>query len=163
MLIDVVSKNGNLLLSIPLRGDGSIDDKARAVVEGIGGWMTIHREAIIGTRPWRIFGEGPAQEEAPSLSVQGFNEGKGKAFTGDDVRFTTKGNVLYAFIMGTPTGKQIRIKSLGRSAPDSPVVGKIQLLGSKDRISFQQLDDALEVQIPDSFVQNDIAAVLKIT
>ncbi len=163
MLIDVVSKNGNLLLSVPLRGDGSIDEKARGVVEGIGGWMALHREAIIGTRPWRIFGEGPAQEEAPSLNVQGFNEGKGKAFTGDDVRFTTKGNVLYAFIMGTPTGKQIKIKSLGRSAPDTPVVGKVQLLGSKDRISFRQLDDALEVQIPDSFAQNDIALVLKIT
>jgi Alpha-L-fucosidase len=163
MLIDVVSKNGNLLLSVPLRGDGSIDDKARGVVEGIGGWMVVHREAIIGTRPWHIFGEGPAQEEAPSLSVQGFNEGKGKAFTSDDVRFTTKGNVLYTFIMGIPTEKRIRIKSLGRSAPDTPAVSRIQLLGSDDRIFFRQLDDALEVRIPDSVVQNDIATVLKIT
>jgi alpha-L-fucosidase len=163
MLIDVVSKNGNLLLSVPLRGDGSIDDRAREVVTGIGGWMAVHSEAIIGTRPWHIFGEGPAQEEAPSLHVQGFNEGKGKAFTSDDVRFTTKGNVMYAFIMGTLTKKQLRIKSLGRLAPNSRKVGQVQLLGTNDRIAFQQLDNDLVVTIPDSFVQNSIATVLKIS
>jgi alpha-L-fucosidase len=163
MLIDVVSKNGNLLLSVPLRGDGSIDYKAREVVQGIGNWMAVHKEAIIGTRPWLIFGEGPAQEEAPSLSVQGFNEGKGKAFTSDDIRFTTKGNILYAFIMGIPTKEQIKIKSLGRSANHSITLNRVRLLGSDDRISFQQFDDALHVSIPDSSVQNNIAMVLKIT
>ena len=163
MLIDVVSKNGNLLLSVPLRGDGSIDEKAKEVVQGIGNWMSVHQEAIIGTRPWVIFGEGPAQEEAPSLSVQGFNEGKGKAFTSDDVRFTTKGNVLYAFVMGMPTEKQINIKSLGRSAPNARKVRRIQLLGSDDRISYQQLDNVLQVSLPDKFAQNNIAMVLKIT
>lgn len=163
MLIDVVSKNGNLLLSVPLRGDGSIDEKAKEVVQGIGNWMSVHQEAIIGTRPWVIFGEGPAQDDAPSLSVQGFNEGKGKAFTSEDVRFTTKGNVLYAFVMGMPTEKQINIKSLGRSAPNARKVRRIQLLGSDDRISYQQLDNVLQVSLPDSFAQNNIAMVLKIT
>lgn len=163
MLIDVVSKNGNLLLSVPLRGDGSIDDRAKEVVQGIGSWMAIHKEAIVGTRPWRIFGEGPAQEEAPTLHVQGFNEGKGKAFTGDDVRFTTKGNTVYAFIMGTTTGTQITIKSLGRSTGHTRKVSQVELLGTDDRISFRQLDNVLQVSLPDDFVQNNIATVLKIT
>ncbi|MNN55821.1 hypothetical protein D3C81_1707170 [compost metagenome] len=124
--------------------------------------MDVHKEAIIGTRPWFIFGEGPAQEEAPSLSVQGFNEGKGKAFTSDDVRFTTRGNVLYAFIMGMPTEKQIKIKSLGRSAPNSRTINSIRLLGSADKIGFRQLDNMLEVTLPDHFIQNNIATVLEI-
>ena len=162
MLIDVVSKNGNLLLSVPLRGDGSIDDRAKEVVQGIGSWMAIHKEAIVGTRPWRIFGGGPAQEEAPSLHVQGFNEGKGKAFTGDDVRFTTKGNVMYAFIMGTLTKKQLQLKSLGSLSPNSRKVKSVRILGYADNIVYTQLDAALQVTLPDDFIQNNIATVLEI-
>lgn len=87
----------------------------------------------------------------------------GKAFTGDDVRFTTKGNVMYVFILGTLTKKQLQIKSLGSSAPNSSKVGRVQLLGSDDRIAFQQLENGFVVSIPGSFVQNNIATVLKIT
>ena len=63
-LVDIVSKNGNLLLNIPVRGDGSIDEIERGVVEDIGRWMQLNSESIYGTRPWKIFGEGPAQENA---------------------------------------------------------------------------------------------------
>jgi alpha-L-fucosidase len=101
MLCDIVSKNGDLLLNIPVRGDGSIDDKEQAVLEGIGAWMDVNKESIFGTRPWKVFGEGPASEGAV-LSAQGFNEGKGKPFTAADVRFTIKGNVLYTIVLGTP-------------------------------------------------------------
>lgn len=163
MLIDVVSKNGNLLLSVPLRGDGAIDDKAKDVVHGIGAWMAIHSEAIIGTRPWYTFGEGPAQQDAPSLNVQGFNEGKGKAFTSDDVRFTTKGKVLYAFILGKSENRLLSVKSLGTARPNIQSIKEVQILGSDDKISFNQFEQALEIRLPDHFIQNNIATVLKIT
>ena len=101
-LVDVVSKNGNLLLNIPVRGDGTIDDQERAIVEEIGAWIAINQEGIFGTRPWKVFGEGPASDNAAPISAQGFNEGKNKPFTAQDIRFTTKGNTLYAIAMGWP-------------------------------------------------------------
>ena len=66
MLVDIVSKNGNLLLNIPVRGDGTIDDKELKVVEGIAGWMDVNKECIFGTHPWKVFGEGPASAPAQS-------------------------------------------------------------------------------------------------
>jgi alpha-L-fucosidase len=87
MLADVVSKNGNLLLSVPVRADGTIDEKEEKIVGEIGDWLRVHGEAIYETRPWHVFGEGPASAGA-ELSHQGFNEGRGKPFTAGDVRFT---------------------------------------------------------------------------
>src|SRR5699024_4101266 len=73
-LVDVVSKNGNLLLSIPVRGDGTIDSDEKAIVAGITDWMKINSESIYGTRPWIVFGEGLAMSEKKPLNAQGFNE-----------------------------------------------------------------------------------------
>ncbi len=103
-LIDVVSKNDNLLLSIPLKGDGSLDSDELGIVEGIAEWMAVNKEAIHGTRPWTVLGEGPQMASAAPLQAQGFNEGKGKQFSVEDVRFTSKGDTIYAFIMGAPVG-----------------------------------------------------------
>ena len=102
-LCDIVSKNGNLLLNIPVRGDGTIDDDELKVVQGIGDWMTVNRECIFSTRPWKIFGEGPASAGA-KLTAQGFNEGKGRPFTAEDVRFTQSkdGKTIYAIVLGWP-------------------------------------------------------------
>ncbi|MBD1433521.1 alpha-L-fucosidase [Sphingobacterium sp. DN00404] len=163
MLVDVVSKNGNLLLSVPLRGDGSLDDKARAVVEGIADWMKINAESIIGTRPWRVFGEGPAQEDAPELHAQGFNEGRGKPFTSDDIRFTQKGNTLYAIIMGVSDKKSFRISSLGKEKANQKVVNKVEILGHNGDVKYKQNNEGLHVFIPEGVVQHNIATVLKIT
>jgi alpha-L-fucosidase len=119
MLADIVSKNGNLLLNIPLRGDGTPDDASLAVVEGIAAWMEVNREAIFDTRPWRIFGEGPASEGV-ALSAQGFNEGKGKPFTAADVRYTVSkdGKTLYVIALGTQDGPRItQLTALGVAAP----------------------------------------------
>ena len=160
MLCDIVSKNGNLLLNIPVRGDGSIDDKEQAVLAGIGAWMDVNKECIFGTRPWKVFGEGPASEGA-ALSAQGFNEGKGKPFTAADVRFTTKGNVLYAIVLGTPQ-QDLQIKSLGTATKllDKPIVG-ITLLGSGEKVHWSQAADALTLKVPET-MPNDIALVFKI-
>ena len=91
---------------------GTIDDKEEKVLEEIAQWMDINKECIFATRPWKVFGEGPASDGAP-ISAQGFNEGKGKPFTAEDVRFTTKGNAIYAIVLGKPSG-DVKIKSLGK-------------------------------------------------
>lgn len=146
MLCDIVSKNGNLLLSIPLRGDGTIDSEEVTVVEGIAAWMDVNREAIFGTRPWKSFGEGPASENAPALQAQGFNEGRGRPFTAQDVRFTTKEGVLYVICMGWPT-EPLRIKSLGTAAKllERPIA-QIQLLGGEEAVRWSQEEGELVIQ-----------------
>jgi alpha-L-fucosidase len=161
MLADIVSKNGNLLLNIPVRGDGTIDDKELKVVQGIADWMDVNKESIFGTRPWKVFGEGPASGGA-KLTAQGFNEGRGKPFTAQDVRFTQKGRVLYAIVLGAPTNI-VNIASLGTSAHLlEKGIKKIQLLGSSEKIQWQQTADALVIQ-PPTAKPNDFAVVFKIT
>jgi len=91
MLIDIVSKNGNLLLNIPLRGNGIYDEKELAVVQGITAWMNVNKESIYATRPWIKFGEGPTADRANALSAQGFNEGT--SYDVNDIRYVKKGIV----------------------------------------------------------------------
>ena len=111
-LADVVSKNGNLLLNVPLKGDGSMDEKEARIVEDITAWMAKFSDCIYDTRPWKIYAEGPALSGLSKLEGHGFNEGKGKPFTNEDIRFTTKGDILYAIVLGTPANNQVVIKSL---------------------------------------------------
>lgn len=147
-LADVVSKNGNLLLSVPLRGDGALDDDELKVVNGIADWMAVNKEAIFATRPWKIFGEGPSVENASPLQSQGFNEGKGKPFTAEDIRFTSRGNILYAIVMGVPD-KTLRIKSLGgRKNLGDLTVSAVELLGTPGSLQWTSGEDALTVQMP---------------
>jgi alpha-L-fucosidase len=160
MLCDIVSKNGNLLLNIPVRGDGTIDDKEEVVLKGIADWMDVNKESIFGTRPWKVFGEGPASE-GPALKVGNFNEGKGKPLTGEDVRFTTKDGALYMIVMGVPK-QDLQIKSLGMAAKllDKPI-SKITLLGSREKVQWSQAAGALMVKMPEKS-PNNIAIVYKI-
>ena len=102
MLADIVSKNGNLLLNIPVRADGTIDDKEEKVLQGIAAWMDVNKESIIATRPWKVFGEGPASEVPATAQAGNFTEGKGKAFSAADVRFTVKDGTVYAIVLGVP-------------------------------------------------------------
>jgi alpha-L-fucosidase len=162
-LCDIVSKNGNLLLNIPVRGDGTIDEKELRVVQGIGDWMEVNRECIFDTRPWKVFGEGPALAGA-KLTAQGFNEGKGKPLTSEDVRFTQSkdGKILYAIVLGAPTNG-VTIKSFGKSVQLLGCsVKKIQLLGSRETINWRQTNDALTIAQP-AKVSNSVANVFRIT
>lgn len=161
LLVDVVSKNGNLLLNVPLRGDGTPDSDELAILEGIAAWMQINRECIYGTRPWTVFGEGPQIETAVPLTGQGFNEGKGAPFSDKDIRFTTKGGVLYAVVMGAPQGT-VRIHSLGTAAGllGAPV-GSVELLGGSQPLAWSQTGPALEITVPAS-LPNPIAVVFRI-
>ncbi|RZM09041.1 MAG: hypothetical protein EOO88_49365 [Pedobacter sp.] len=162
-LADVVSKNGNLLLNIPLRGDGSIDSDGLKVVTEIGEWMNVNKEAIIGTRPWKKFGEGPAIENAAPLSAQGFNEGKGKPFAASDIRFTTKGKVLYAIPMGWPEDGQLVIKSLGSDNPALSRINSITLLGHGAIKNFSRDAEGLKITLPTGKPALTYAYVLKIS
>jgi alpha-L-fucosidase len=149
-LVDIVSKNGNLMLNIPVRGDGSIDEKERKVVEEIGAWMKVNSESIYGTRPWKIFGEGPAQKTAAALNAQGFNEGKGKPFTREDIRFATKGDVLYATAMGWPEGGKLIIKSLVKNSGYFPKeIQKVEWVPTKQSLSFERNENGLVVSLPE--------------
>jgi alpha-L-fucosidase len=163
MLVNIVSKNGNLLLNIPVRGDGTIDEKELKVVQGIADWMDVNKECIFSTRPWKTFGEGPASAGA-ALSAQGFNEGRGKPLTAQDVRFTqTKdGKTLYAVVLGAPTNG-VSIASLGNSANllDKKIF-KIRLLGNKEKLNWQQSDEALKISQPKT-MPNNFAIVFKIS
>jgi len=155
-LIDVVSKNGNMLLSIPVRGDGTIDELEVAVLEGIAAWMEINQESLFGTRPWKVFGEGPAAEAANPINAQGFNEGRIK-FSSKDIRFNQKGRVLYVTVMGPPT-EPIQVKNLNQRAG----ISKIELLGSKEKVQWQQTSQHLQIEAP-ATVPNPIAVVYKVT
>jgi alpha-L-fucosidase len=143
MLADIVSKNGNLMLNVPVRADGTIDEKERAIVETIGAWMLVNGEAIYGTRPWNQLGEGPAMQSAAPLRAQGFNEGR--VYGPADIRFTQKGKVLYAIVLGWPTEKQILVKSL----PDgNSRVERVGILGGVERLNFEQSAAGLKVYLP---------------
>ena len=140
-LADVVSKNGNLLLNIPVRGDGTIDEKEAAIVDGIAEWTKRNGEAIFGTRPWRKFGEGPTRPPAGML-----NEEEAKPFTAEDIRFTKKAGALYAIFLDWPPGEGA-IRSLGANALPDAQVERVDLLGGGE-LQFRRDADALRVTLP---------------
>ena len=162
-LADVVSKNGNLLLSIPVRGNGTIDEQERAIVEEIGEWMAVNSDAIYDTRPWTVFGEGPAMESAAPISAQGFNEGKGKPFTSLDIRFTTKNNVVYAIVMGWPESGQVLIKSMKEGSNNlNKSIENVKMLGMDSNLSFKQTAEGLTVNLPERKPELSYAFALRI-
>lgn len=161
-LVDVVSKNGNLLLNIPVKGNGTIDEQERKVVEEIGAWMAVNSEGIYDTRPWLIFGEGPAMESSAPLSAQGFNEGKGKPFTANDIRFTTKNNAIYATVLGWPTNGKVSIKSMGSTSKYlNRKINNVQLLGGKE-VPFEQTTEGLSIDLGEEKPALHYALTLKI-
>jgi alpha-L-fucosidase len=157
-LVDTVSKNGTFILNIPGRPDGTIDSKEIAVLDQITAWMQINGEAIYETRPWKIYGEGPdILKSAP-------NELAPRPLSAQDIRFTrNKSNtVVYAFVLGWP-GEDAVIRALGTSNSHSPGrVAKVELLGHRGNVFFQQAADGLRVQLPPERV-SDIAITLKVS
>lgn len=164
MLIDIISKNGNLLLSVPMRGDGTIDDKEEAILSDIATWMDINSEAVYETRPWTIFGEGPVAESSNPLQAQGFNEGRHKPYTAEDIRFVVKDSVLYAHVLAWPENNVINIKSLaeGSSLFQQPIEN-ISLLGLGNKILYERTNEGLSIFLPENEKPNEISFVLKIS
>jgi alpha-L-fucosidase len=142
-LIDIVSKNGNLLLNIGPRSDGTIPEEVQSVLRDVGAWLKVNGEAIYGTRPWKIYGEGPTKVAAGS-----FHDTDTAGYTPQDFRFTTKGKTLYAIELGWPSGGEAVIRSLGSGSINGPKIASIVLLGSDVKLSFQQQPDALRIHLP---------------
>lgn len=156
LLIDVVSKNGNLLLNIPLPGHGRPDDDEFAFLDKFGLWMEMNNEAIYSTRPWKTYGEGPTMSggEKPYGALPSYVDG--------DFRFTTKGNTLYAIALSWPRNGRIVIKSLAAESPHfSARIERIGLLGSESNLQWSQDTGGVTVKLP-SMPPCDFAYVFKI-
>lgn len=163
MLIDIISKNGNLLLSVPMRGDGTIDEKEEAILNGIAAWMDVNRESIFDTRPWKVFGEGPVADSANPLVDQGFNEGRHQPYSAEDIRFVTKGSVLYAHVLGWPANGKVIIRSLAENNPLFEYsIDDISILGVDKQPSYERTGEGLVVTLPDGMKPCEISFVLKI-
>ena len=158
-LIDIVSKNGNLLLNIGPRPDGTIPEPIQITLKEMGVWLKANGEAIYATTPWKIYGEGPTKV------VEGaFHDQDTKPYTAEDFRFTQKGGAVYAIGMGCPaSGATADIHALGSEKEAKGLtIGSVELVGSTQKPVFHQTADALEVQLPASAVCK-YAYVLKIT
>ena len=143
--MDIVSRNGNLLLNFPLPNSGAPDAEELKIVAAITDWMAVNSEGIYGTRPWKIFGEGPGTQVEKKGA---FNESARKALTAEDVRFTTKRNTLYAFLMGWPAGTAL-IKPLGSASPQAPGrIANVELLGYNGKLEWSQTEAGLRVTLP---------------
>ena len=159
-LADIVSKNGNLMLNAPLSPEGILDPEVEKTLADIGRWLSINGEAIYGTRPWKVFGEGPTAEKPAALKNQGFNEGV--KYGADDIRFTLAGSTVYALVLGAPT-QDVTIKSLGTAAKllEKPV-GGVALLGSSEKVLWTQTAAGLVIKAPENKPSNGVLA-FKIT
>jgi alpha-L-fucosidase len=145
LLADIVSKNGNLMLSVPVRSDGTIDDNERKIVQEIGDWLSVNGEAIYATRPWKLFGEGPPrQDTAVALPTGEVKEKKVRPLDASDVRFTTSkdGKTLYAIVCGVPQ-KEIIIKALDTNTSK---VSSVELIGTTEKLQWRQSPEGLIIQ-----------------
>lgn len=159
MLVDIVSKNGNLLLSVPVSGDGSIDEKELAILHDIKAWMDVNGTSIYATRPWKTFGEGPSAENAKPLHAQGFNENNN--YSAQDVRFVQRNDTVFATIMRWPEERSYTLKSLGTaSGYVESAVQSVELLGY-GAVPFTNKEEGLVVTLPEENT-NVIAPVLAV-
>lgn len=142
LLVDVASKNGTLLLNVGPKSDGTIPEQAERTLRGIGGWLKVNGEAIYGTRPWTKFGEGPTQPAGGA-----FKESGNKPFTSADIRFTKKGNTLYAIALKAPEDGKLTIRSLAAGAW-SGSIKQVRLLGSNEKIKWHRNAEGLTLELP---------------
>jgi len=155
MLADIVSKNGDLLLNIPLMADGTLDEPSARILADMAAWMAVNGEAIFATRPWSVFGEGPTRVK------EEYSEKIKEAFTPADFRFTTKGAALYAIGLEWPqTGSTVVVTSMGERGPAGKIAD-VSLLGSPGKLVWTQTADGLTVRLPDR-KPCDFAFTLKI-
>jgi alpha-L-fucosidase len=151
MLADIVSKNGNLMLSVPLQRDGTPDSDEIKIVSDIGAWMKVNGEAIYKTRPWKIYGEGPSTKAVEKGQFDGQRDTSSKPFTSEDVRFTQSkdGKTVYAIVLAFPTNGVVMIKSLANNSPHWPgKIGSARLLGA-GKIKFTRDENGLKFTLPE--------------
>jgi len=160
VLIDIVSKNGVLLLNISPMLDGTIPDEQRNVLLEMGSWLDKYGESIYETRPWYTFGEGPTKEpEGHFKNHAAFLKVK---YSAKDVRYTTKDKVIYATILGWPGGSDIQLTSFAESSlPEALDIKSVSLMGSDESITWDLAEDGLHISLPET-APDKMAVVLKI-
>ena len=139
MLVDIVSKNGNLLLNVVQRPDGSIDPDVEQSLHELADWIGIHGEAIYGSRPWLVYGEG-------GVRTKGGHFHEDFKYTPQDIRFTTKGGAVYAIALGWPEDGKLLVKSLASTG--SGKITKVTLLGSNGKVTWNRTPEGLVVALP---------------
>ena len=156
MLVDITSKNGNLLLNVVLRPDGSLDPEVETMLHQLADWTKINGEAIYGTRPWLVYGEGAVKAKG-GMFKENFE------YSAKDIRFTTKGKTLYAIALGWPADGQFIIQSLAKSDDENVnQIKRVELLGYKGQLKFTQTAEGLIVELPGEKL-SDLTCSLKIT
>ena len=151
MLVDIVSKNGNLLLNVVLRPDGSLDPEVETMLHQLADWTAVNGEAIYGTRPWLVFGEGEVKAKGGAFK-ENFQ------YSAKDIRFTTKGKTLYAIALGWPDNGRLTIKSLAKTADAAANrIRRVELLGHKGSLKFTQTAEGLTVELPEHHKSQDSA------
>jgi len=141
-LIDIVSKNGNLLMNVGPRSDGTIPEEVQKVLLEVGAWLSVNGEAIYGTRHWRVYGEGPTKVVAGS-----FHDEDVARYTPEDFRFTARGDTLYAIGLAWPSSGEAVVRSLAATAGGAPVQS-VTLVGPNSTLRFDQRADGLHIQLP---------------
>jgi alpha-L-fucosidase len=165
MLADIVSKNGNLMLSVPLRRDGTLDEDEAKIVSDIGAWLKVNGQAIYATRPWKVYGEGPSTVAAEKGRFGGQSDTQKQPFTAQDIRFTQSknGKTLYAILLAFPADGKVTIKSLADNSPYwDGKVGSVQMFGFRGKLKYTRDGDGLTITLPDKR-PCEIAFALKIT
>ena len=163
MLADIVSKNGNLMLSVPLQRDGQPDADEIKIVSEIGALLKVNGDAIYATRPWKIYGEGPSTVVAEKGQFDGQKDVSDKPFSAEDIRFTQSkdGKTVYAIVLEIPKDCQVTIKSLAANSPNWPgKIGSVRLVGG-GKLKFTRDETGLHVSLPEKF-NGKIALALKI-
>ena len=156
MLVDIVSKNGNLLLNVVLRPDGSLDPEVETMLHGLADWTKVNGEAIYGSRPWLVYGEGSVKPKG-GMFKEDFK------YSAKDIRFTTKGKTLYAIALGWPEENKLLIRSLAKTG-DSKLnqIKRVDLLGHKTKLHYTQTAEGLLVELPANQT-NNLTCSLRIT
>jgi alpha-L-fucosidase len=142
-LVDIVSKNGNLLLNVGPRSDGTIPEQIQSTLRDVGSWLSVNGEAIYGTRPWTKFGEGPTAVVAGQ-----FHDTDTKGYTPQDFRFTTKGDSLYAIELGWPDSHEAIIQSINEANLSGRKITAVSLLGHSAPLHYELKADGLHIQLP---------------
>lgn len=146
MLVDIVSKNGNLLLNVVQTPEGDLEQDVLDILEEIAAWTPANGEGIYGTRPWKVYGEGPSMKKQEKGTFGGVKDVR--PYEEEDIRFTRKGNTVYAFVMTKPSSDVV-IRSLGR---DMGMTGRgiksVSLLGSSENLKWKQYNEELGIELP---------------